>query len=83
MKSIKKYSGYIWMILAPVMIAFMIYQAYSKISIMSEGIARTNTILQWIIILLIFIPICIAFFIFGKYAASGEFDNETYPPPQS
>jgi hypothetical protein len=31
--------------------------------------------LQWVIILLIFIPICVGFFIFGSYASKGEYDH--------
>lgn len=73
MNNLKRYLGYLWMIIAPIIVVFMIYQAYLKISNAAEGVARTNTILQWIIILIIFIPICIGFFIFGKYATKGEY----------
>jgi hypothetical protein len=31
--------------------------------------------LQWVIILLIFTPICVGFFIFGTYASKGEYDH--------
>jgi len=75
MNRIKKYAGYIWMISAPVMIVFMVWQAYEKVTAAAEGITRTNAILQWGIILVIFIPVCIGFFIFGKYAAQGEYDH--------
>lgn len=63
------------MILSVVLVFFMIYQAYLKVNLAPEGIARTNTLLQWIIILLVFIPICGGVFIFGKYALRKEFDN--------
>lgn len=75
MNHVKKYLGYVWMLLAPVIVAFMIYQAYMKISNAADDIARTNMILQWVIILVIFIPICIGFFIFGKYASTGEYEE--------
>jgi len=73
MNNIKRYLGYIWMLLAPIIVGFMIYQACLKISLAPDGIVKTNTILQWVIILIIFIPICIGFFIFGKYAATGDY----------
>ena len=73
MNNMKRYLGYAWMLLAPVIVCFMIYQAWMKISNAAEGVMRTNTTLQWVIILIIFIPICIGFFIFGKYAAKGEY----------
>ncbi len=48
------------------------FQAYVKIEAASEA-TKANTILQWVIILLIFLPISIGFFIFGKYAAQNEY----------
>ena len=75
MNKLKKYAGYLWMITGPLMIIFMAWQAYDKITSAAEGFTRTNAMLQWMIILVIFIPICIGFFIFGKYAAQGEYDR--------
>ena len=76
MNKIKRLLGFLWMISAHVLVVFMILQANEKISNATEGIARTNTLLQWTIILVIFIPVCIGFFIFGKYAAAGEYDKQ-------
>jgi len=73
---LRKYLGYLWMVLSPILVLLMIYQAYFKISNTAEGLVRTNTTLQWVIILIIFIPICIGFFLFGKYSAQGLYDNE-------
>jgi hypothetical protein len=72
MNAIKKLLGFVWMLMSPVIILFLVYQAYVKIGAASEA-ARANTILQWVIILLIFLPISIGFFIFGKYAAQNEY----------
>lgn len=63
------------MILAVALVFFMGYQAYAKVNLAPGGIARTNTLLQWIIILTVFIPICVGLFIFGKYAFRKEFDH--------
>lgn len=72
MNAIKKLLGFVWMLMSPVIILFLVYQAYVKIGAASEA-AKANTILQWVIILLIFLPISIGFFIFGKYAAQNEY----------
>ena len=45
----------------------------SSICLLSKPAERANTILQWVIILIIFMPISIGFFIFGKYAATNEY----------
>ncbi len=72
MNALKKLLGYIWMLLSPVIILFLMYQAFVKIGAAPQA-AKANTILQWVIILLIFLPITIGFFIFGKYAAQNEY----------
>jgi len=75
MNKLKQIFGVLWMLLAVITVFFMIYQVYLKVNLAPEGIARTNTLLQWIIILLVFIPICAGLFIFGRYALKKEFDN--------
>lgn len=74
MNTIKKMLGYFWMLLAPAIIIFLVYQAITKIGAASEA-TKANTILQWVIILLIFAPIGIGFFIFGKYASENAYDH--------
>ena len=77
MNAIKKYLGIIWIAAGPLLVAFMFWQAYEKVSVASEA-AKTNTILQWIIILIVFIPVCIGLMIFGWYAWNNEYrDIET------
>ena len=72
MNAVKKLLGYVWMLLAPALICFLLYQAIGKISAAS-AINKANVTLQWVIILLVFTPICVGFFIFGKYASSNEY----------
>ena len=72
MNAVKKSLGYVWMLMAPALICFLVYQAVEKISAASE-IQRSNVALQWVIILLVYTPICVGFFIFGKYAISNEY----------
>lgn len=71
----KRLLGILWIILGPLAMVFMAWQAYDKISEAKAGVEQTNTALQWGIILLIFIPIAIGLVIFGKYALAGEFDK--------
>lgn len=89
MNNIKKYLGIVWIILGPAVIIFMIQQAAEKIiaannkaAAITDEIKRAaatgeahNTILQWSIIIIIFVPIAIGMVIFGKYCLTGEYDK--------
>ncbi|MHA4893860.1 DUF6814 family protein [Pedobacter sp. PWIIR3] len=75
MNAIKKVLGLFWMILGPASIIFLFMQAMDKIGLAPEGVAKTNTALQWGIILFIFIPISAGLVIFGYYAFKGEYDR--------
>ena len=72
MNTIKKMAGYIWMLMSPLLILFLVFEANQKISTATAA-AKSNVILQWVIILLIFTPICVGFFIFGKYASEDAY----------
>ena len=72
MNLIKKILGVVWMVLAPMIILFLASQAFQKISAAS-ALAKSNVVLQWTIILAIFSPICVGFFIFGYYGLKGEY----------
>jgi hypothetical protein len=74
MNSIKKILGLVWMLLSPAIIYFLTSQAVAKIGAATEA-TRANVTLQWSIILIIFTPICVGFFIFGYYAIKGEYDK--------
>ena len=60
------------MFLAPAIIWFLASQAIQKIAA-ATTLTKSNVTLQWVIILAIFTPICIGFFIFGYYAFKGEY----------
>ena len=62
------------MLLAPTSVIFMFQQAIEKTGLAAEGVAKTNTALQWGIILFIFIPISVGLTIFGYYSLKGEYD---------
>lgn len=75
MNKLKKALGIVWMLLAPVSIIFLLLQAIEKVGLAAEGVDKTNTALQWGIILFIFIPISAGLVIFGYYAMKGEYDQ--------
>lgn len=74
MNQVKRILGLVWMALAPSIIYFLGSQALLKIGAATEA-TKSNVMLQWAIILIIFTPICIGFFIFGYYAIKGEYDH--------
>lgn len=74
MASLKKLLGLIWMFLAPLIVAVMVWQAADKIEAATAA-TKTNAALQWIIILFVFIPICAGLFIFGFYSFKGYYDD--------
>lgn len=74
MNTIKKVLGLVWMALSPAIIWFLASQAIQKIGAATE-LTKSNVTLQWLIILTIFTPICVGFFIFGYYGIKGEYDR--------
>lgn len=72
MQIVKKYLGLVWMLLAPVLVVFLLAQAIEKTGLATVA-TKANTLLQWSIILLIFLPVCIGLFVFGWYAWQDEY----------
>jgi hypothetical protein len=70
--AVKKIMGFVWMLLAPVVIFFLISGAIQNIG---QGTKDINKPIPWIIIITIFTPICIGLMIFGYYAVKGEYSN--------
>jgi ABC-type polysaccharide/polyol phosphate export permease len=74
MNAIKKYLGVLWMVIAPSIMIFLFSQAADKISKATEA-TKSNVTLQWSIILIIFLPICVGLLIFGYYAFKGYYEH--------
>ncbi len=88
MNILKRILGLVWILLGPAAIYFMISNAWQALGRADKAIAgaastaaraaaeaaKTNTILQWSIIILIFIPVAFGLVIFGRYAVKGEYD---------
>ncbi|MCX2494283.1 hypothetical protein OQX63_12420 [Pedobacter sp. PF22-3] len=75
MNTLKKFLGLFWMVLGPLTMTFLFIQAIDKVGLTHTDIERTNTILQWAIILFVFLPISLGLMIFGFYAWKGEYEN--------
>lgn len=75
MNTVKKFLGLVWMVLGPLAMTFLVIQAIEKVGLTHTSIERTNTILQWGIILFIFFPISLGLMIFGFYAWKGEYER--------
>lgn len=71
MNAVKKYAGIIWMALAIVSYVFLIYTSYNQI----QAKPTTDTIVQWVIFDIIFLPINIGLLIFGWLALQGDYDH--------
>lgn len=64
--------GFVWIILAPTVIFFLVRGALTNIG---NGTKDINQPIPWIIIIGIFIPIAIGMMIFGYYSIKGEYDE--------
>ncbi len=73
MNTIKKTAGLLWILLAPLAIFFLVRTAAHEISA-KPGL---DTKIQWLVFIIIFIPIAIGLAIFGYYAWKGEYNNVT------
>ena len=71
MNSIKRFAGILWILLGPAAIYYLIKTA-------SEEVAKKpviDTKIQWVVFVVIFIPVAIGLMIFGWYAFRGEYDR--------
>ena len=71
MNILKRYAGLLWIIIGPLAIFYLIKTA-------AEEIAKKpviDTKIQWIVFVVIFIPIAIGLMMFGWYALKGEYDK--------
>ena len=71
MNTVKRFAGIVWILMGPIAIFYLIKTA-------AEEIAKKpvlDTKIQWIVFVVIFIPIAIGLIIFGWYAMKGEYDK--------
>ena len=69
MNRIKKFSGLLWMALSPIVIYLLVSTALTEIA--RHPVIDTK--IQWGVFIVVFIPICFGFFLFGLFAWRGEY----------
>ena len=72
MNQLKKIMGFVWILIAPIIIFILVSGAINNIG---EGTKDINKPIPWIIIISIFTPIAAGLMIFGWYAIKGEYDK--------
>lgn len=71
MNKIKQYTGIIWFILGPLAVFYLIKTAAAEIA--KKPVMDTK--IQWMVFVIVFIPIAIGMMIFGYYALKGEYNH--------
>lgn len=71
MNAIKRYSGIIWMALGPLAIYYLVFTAQAEIARKPQ----IDTKIQWIVFVLVFIPIALGLVLFGWFALRGQYDH--------
>jgi uncharacterized membrane protein (DUF485 family) len=73
MNAIKRILGIVWFLMGPVVLGFLVLEAIKKNALPTS---TSNDMLQWGIIIGIFVPIAIGLMIFGYYSLKGAYDME-------
>jgi uncharacterized membrane protein (DUF485 family) len=71
MNAIKKILGIVWFLAGPAVLGFLVFEAIKKNSLPTS---TSNDMLQWGIIIGIFVPIAIGLMIFGFYSMKGDYN---------
>ena len=71
MNRLKRYAGILWIVLGPLAMFFLLSTARNEI-IKKPDI---NTIIQWSVFTVVFLPIAFGLILFGWYALEGNYDH--------
>lgn len=71
MNLIKKYAGVIWILTAVITYSILLKTAWMQIN----AKPTTDTIVQWSIFAVIFLPIAVGLVLFGWLALKGDYDD--------
>jgi len=74
MNHLKKYLGFIWILIGPVMMVGLIIRAIHEFSVAKPADMEELQVF-WPVVIVIFIPIAIGFSIFGWYAIKNLYDR--------
>jgi hypothetical protein len=69
---IKRGLGALWMIAAPLVTYSFISEGMTR---MNAPTANSQTVIQWVIIIIIFLPIMVGLFIHGLYGVQGQYSS--------
>jgi hypothetical protein len=71
MNQLKRIAGIIWILLGPLAVYYLVKTAAAEIA--KKPVIDTK--IQWIVFVVVFIPIAIGIIIFGYYALQGDYDH--------
>jgi purine-cytosine permease-like protein len=71
MNQLKRFAGIVWILLGPLAIFYLVKTAGAEIA--KKPVIDTK--IQWIVFVVVFIPIAIGIIIFGYYALQGDYDH--------
>ena len=74
MQKLKRFLGIAWIIIGVASILLLVYSAFTNINTSKEDIGKP---VPWIIIIAVFTPIAIGLMIFGWYAFTGEYNEDS------
>jgi hypothetical protein len=76
MNTIKRILGFVWIILGPLVLFYLVKTAAAEIAKRPV----LDTWIEWGIFIVVFIPIAVGLVLFGYYALKGEYENITDSP---
>ena len=71
MNQLKRFAGIIWMLTAVITYSILLKTAWMQIN----AKPTTDTIVQWSIFAIIFLPVAIGLILFGWLALKGDYDH--------
>jgi uncharacterized protein DUF6814 len=74
MKKLKRFLGIAWILIRVASIVLLVYSAFINIHTSKEDIGKP---IPWIIIIAVFTPIAFGLMIFGWYAFTGEYNEDS------
>ena len=76
MNIIKRALGFVWIIMGPVILFYLVKTGAAEIA--KKPVLDTR--IEWGIFIVVFIPIAVGLVLFGYYALKGEYENMTDSP---
>ena len=75
MNPLKKILGILWAVAGPALIFLAVMQAANELGTVKPEKFQ-ETLMFWVIIIMIFVPIMFGLSLFGLYAFKGEYDSK-------